>query len=130
MKHGLVRRIERLEKDPRWQPSPPPSAEDRLFRQKSEELLRTMDEQYAQLVCEDLQRSRGRPARWSGLTIAVLRRALDHVREGRPLAFPADLAQAYVDNPYAGSAAECLECRYKLPLGYYEQCPLCGGPVR
>ena len=129
MKHALANRIERLEKDPRMWPPPPPSAEDLLFRKKSQELLGDLDERYTQLVREDLRRRYGQATHWSGLTIALLSRVLDHVQEDRPLAFPAAVAQVYVDDPSAGDAAACLECRYKLPLRYFERCPLCGGPV-
>jgi hypothetical protein len=127
MKRALVKRIERLENDPRWLPPPPPSADDLLLRKKSQELLAGLGGEYARLVEDGLKRNQ--PARWSGLTVAFFSRVLDHVQEGRPLAFPAVVAQVYVDNPTAGDAAACLGCHYKLPWGYFTRCPLCSEPV-
>ena len=50
MQRSLLKRVERLEKDPRWQPPPPPSAASRLFQEKTQELLRQIDERYARLI--------------------------------------------------------------------------------
>jgi hypothetical protein len=111
--------VERLERDPGWQPPPPPSAADRLFRKKAQQLMREVDERYTRLVVADLQRNSHDPERWSGLTVEFLLRAADHVREGLPLAFPAAVAEAYVSNPHAGHATACHQCRYKLPSAYF-----------
>ena len=129
MKRALIARVERLENDRRALPSPEPTAADRLFRKKSQELLAGLGEQYARFVSDDLERNPSQPACWSGLTLALFSRVIDHIHEGRPLAFPAVVAQAYVDNPQAGDIAACLGCRYKLPRGFFARCPLCGEPV-
>ena len=130
MQRSLLKRVEGLENDPRFQPPPPPSAADRLFQQKAQELLREIDERYARLVTEDLQRNAHQPCRWSGLTIEFLLRVDDHIREGRPLAFPAAVAEAYVGHGYAGHDVACNQCRFKLPRAYFKLCPVCGGQVR
>jgi hypothetical protein len=129
VQRSLLKRVERLERDPRWQPPPPPSAVDELFRKRARQLMREVDERYTRLVVADLQRNARDPEHWSGLTVEFLMRAADHVREGLPLAFPASLAEAYLGNPHAGHAAACEKCRYKLPMGYFELCPVCGGHV-
>jgi hypothetical protein len=102
---------------------------DQLLRNKAQQLMREVDERYTQLVVADLQRNSRDPEHWSGLTVEFLMRAADHVRDGLPLAFPASLAEAYLGNPHAGHAAACQQCRYKLPVGYFELCPVCGGRV-
>ena len=129
VQRSLLKRVERLERDPRWQPPPPPSAADRLFRKKAQQLMREIDKRYTRLVVADLQRNSRDPGRWSGLTVEFLMRAADHVREGLPLAFPAAVAEAYLSNPYAGHATACQHCRYKLPSAYFKLCPVCGAPV-
>jgi hypothetical protein len=126
---SLLKRVERLEQNPNWQPPPPPSAADRLFREKSQDLLREIDERYARLIREDLQHHFRAPDHWSGLTVELLVRVADHVTKGLPLAFPAAVAAAYLGNPYAGHEAACNQCRYKLPWGYFKLCPVCGGQV-
>ena len=94
VQRSLLKRVERLERDPRWQPPPPPSAADRLFRKKAQQLMREIDKRYTRLVAADLQRNSHDPGRWSGLTVEFLLRAADHVRECLPLAFPAAVAEA------------------------------------
>lgn len=129
MHRSLLKRVEQLENDPRFQPPPPPSAADRLFREKSQELLRAIDKRYARLIGEDLQRNPLQPHGWSGLRVEFLVRVVGHVCEERPLAFPAAVAAAYLGNPYAGHGAACNQCGYKLPWGYFKLCPVCGGQV-
>ena len=127
MQRRLLMRVERLEKDPCFRQPPPPSARDRLFRKKLRELLRKIDERYARMVTEDFKR--GSFKLWTGPTLEFLIRVRDHVAEGRPLAFPAAVAEVYVGDPFAGNAAVCRQCRYKLPAAHFKQCPLCGGQV-
>jgi hypothetical protein len=129
VQRSLLKRVERLERDPRWQPPPPPTGADLLFRKKAQQLLREVDERYARLVVADLQRNSHDPGRWSGLTVEFLMRAADHVRGGLPLAFPAAVAEAYLSNPHAGHATACQQCRYKLPSAYFKLCPVCDAPV-
>jgi hypothetical protein len=61
--------------------------------------------------------------------MAILTRVQDHVRENRPLAFSSELAEAYLENSYAGHEVECPGCRFKLPRGYFKLCPVCSGDV-
>ena len=131
MKRLLCRRVERLEKNARFQPSAPDGAEDLQYWQMVEKLLLQMDAKYVTLVKEDLDGGRGRDLRqYSQLTMAVLDRALDHMEIGSPLALPAAVAEAYMANPNAGNSASCLQCRYRLPRASFRLCPLCGGLVR
>jgi hypothetical protein len=104
------------------------STPSRLLREKVQKLLREIDERYARLIRKDLQRNL-KPHDWSGLTFEFLVRVVDHVCEGLPLAFPAAVAEAYLENPHAGNATSCQQCRYKLPPCYFKLCPACGGPV-
>ena len=126
MRRTLLDRLEKLEKHPRLQLPPPPSAEDLLFQEKRRELLGQMDPKYAKIICEDM-----RPGgAWSALTMAFICRLFDHLEQGTPLAFPAAVAEAYLLNPKAGEDGECEACGYKLPLELSPMCPVCGrGPV-
>ena len=128
MKRSLGKRVERLERERRFQAPPPPSAKDLQLWPMVRELLRQLDEKYATLVQEDL--ARGNTRQFSALTMAVASRVADHLEEGRPLAFPQAVAAAYVENPDAGEDASCPDCRYRLPWGYFKLCPVCGGQVR
>jgi hypothetical protein len=131
VKGSLDKRVERLEKSRRFQPPPPPpGARDLKFRSKAQELMGQLEGKYATLFTEDLARGAGNPRQYSGLTMAILKRVLDHLEEGRPLAFPPAVAAAYVENPDAGESASCQDCRYRLPWGYFKLCPVCGGQVR
>ena len=127
MKRSLGKRVERLERERRFQAPPPPSAKDLHFWPMAQELLRQLDQKYATLVQEDF--ARGDPRQFSALTMAVASRVLDHLEEDRPLAFPPAVAAAYVENPDARESASCQDCRYRLPWGYFKLCPLCGGQV-
>jgi hypothetical protein len=103
VQRSLLKRVERLERDPRWQPPPPPSAADRLFRKKAQQLMREVDERYTRLVVADLQRNSHDPGRWSGLTVEFLLRAADHVREGLPWRFPPQLPKPTRATPMPGT---------------------------
>ncbi len=129
MQRSLLKRVERLEKNPRFQPPPPPSPADRLFLEKAQELTRKIDERYGRLVAEVLQSNFHEPSPARGLAFEFLMRVREHVREGRPLAFPAVVAEVYLSNPYAGNGVSCQQCRFTLPLGYFKLCPVCGGQV-
>jgi hypothetical protein len=122
MRRALMKRLEKLENNPRWQPPPPPSAEDLLYREKLRELLSGMEQKYAEIVYQDLAPG----GEWSAFTSAVMSRLFDHLERGTPLAFPAAVAETYLLNPKAGYDAECEECGYKLPLGPFTTCPVCG----
>ena len=129
MKASLLRRIEKLEQNPRWQPPPPPTAQDRLYWKKLEQLLSEIDDKYACLIRADLKRAPRDMQQWSGLAQEFDCRVLDHVSYGTPLAFPPAVAEAYWENPSAGSSASCQRCHYRLPRGYFKLCPLCNGVV-
>ena len=128
MRSALEKRLRVLEDNPLLRPpSPPePSASDLLSRQKAQEFLDQLDEKYIALMNEDAGRS---PQEWSNLTLAVLSRVQDHLRENRPLAFPVEVADIYLAETWVGDDAWCTACRYKLPRGYFKLCPLCGGQV-
>ncbi|PWU03905.1 MAG: hypothetical protein C5B51_17950 [Terriglobia bacterium] len=129
MRHSLVKRVERLEKQARLQTRvvPPESnREERLFQEKADELLSRIDEKYARLIREGCSAD---PAEWSHLAVTFFKRVLDHVHEDRPLAFPTGVAEAYLRDPCAGAAVSCKSCRYKLPAGHFTECPVCGGFV-
>jgi hypothetical protein len=130
MERSLLKRVERLEKDRRWQVGPAPSPADQLFRKKVNELLAAVDERYARLVTDDLDRNARQPESWSEFTLEFLVRVSDHVQKGLPLAFPPAVAEAYLRNPYAGNEAACEGCHYELPLLYFQLCPVCGEPVK
>ena len=131
VKRSLLKRVERLERDPRWRAPPPPSAEDQLLWKKAQELLRRIDPNDARSIGEDLGPARGlhQPSQWSGVTMTFMSRVLDHIQEGTPLAFPADVAEVYRENPDAKENDSCRTCRYKLPSRYFQVCPVCGGPL-
>lgn len=125
---SLAKRVKRLEKDPCFQPPPPPTAKDLLFDQKARELLNMVDEKFGLIVVEELNKI-GSLDYVSPITVAMIEVVEDHVNEGRPLAFPNVVAEAFM-SPYMGEKAACLECRYRLPPRAFKVCPLCGGKVR
>jgi hypothetical protein len=55
------------------------------------------------------------PAEWD--TNSVLTRQISSETRLRPECRTA----CYMGNPYAGHAAACQQCRYKLPVGYFER---------
>jgi hypothetical protein len=126
MKTSLLRRIEQLEKNPRWQPPAPPTEQDRLFWKLQEQLLSKIDDKYARLVRADLPK---RTKLWSELTWAFVNRVTDHLSQGTPLAFPSAVAEVHLENPKAGESATCQQCHYGLPRSYFKFCPLCNGAV-
>jgi hypothetical protein len=44
-------------------------------------------------------------------------------------AMPPEVAEVYMANPDALPLHDCEDCGYKLPHGYFESCPLCGGRI-
>jgi hypothetical protein len=65
------------------------------------------------------------------LASGAVRIVLDHLYFGRPLVFPPEVRQAYID---AGERietplADCEHCGYPLPRSF-SACPLCGGRVK
>jgi hypothetical protein len=75
--------------------------------------------------------SEGRDLPWTTdfiLVGAMTRVALQHIHQGRPLAFPEEVIRAYIE---AGEALEtplfeCEDCGFGLPRSL-PRCPLCGG---
>src|SRR5262249_3080774 len=116
---------EKVGKKAYCQRSPPRTAEELLFQQKSLELLGQMDQSYVEAINRDLQRS-DPSKRWSMLTLAFYCRVKDHLQDGTPLAFPAAVAKAYVLNPDVNDTDVCRECDYRLPRGHFTLCPVCG----
>jgi hypothetical protein len=126
-RRSLERRLAVLAKDRRFQPPPSPSPEDLLLEQKIPELLDQMNPAYGNRVKEEM---RSRPLReYSDFALAVLKIAMEHVTENRPLAFPDVVAEVYLRDEHAHAGVECRSCRYRLPLLHFSQCPLCGGEV-
>jgi hypothetical protein len=46
-----------------------------------------------------------------------------------PFALPETLADAYQARGYVSSNDECAACGFRVPIDWYEHCPLCAGPV-
>lgn len=122
-KGSLERRLVHLEANPLWQPRPPRTAEDLLFREKLQEILQKIDPNYSRLVYGDLNHGSDVQAlrQYSALTLAVMSRVADHVRM---------VAQAYLENPFSPEGEVCRSCGYELPKMCFRQCPICGGTVR
>ena len=56
--------------------------------------------------------------------------AFKGVRPEVALAMPPLAAQVYLDHPDAMPLNDCCEaCGYRVPVKYFEACPLCGGRV-
>ena len=85
MNPSLARRVQQLEQRFHVVGPPPPTAEDLLFHEKLEELLVQMDEKHTGVVREDFAHP---VSEASELTLAVCQRAIDHIRQNTPLAFP------------------------------------------
>ena len=116
-----------LEKQRRSQVAPPPSAIEILFAEKLYELLGTMNPKHAQPVAKELDANGVEGC--SDFTMEVLRTVIYHVDEGRPLAFPDAVAEAYLHGKKVPGRAICMDCRYWLPAGHFTLCPLCNGNV-
>src|SRR5580704_16609853 len=125
-RRSLERRCAALAGVPRFQPPASPTPEDLLFGQKVQELLDQINPEYGNRVREEMG---SRPmCEYSDFTIEVLRTAMEHVTEQRPLAFPAAVAEVYLRNERTHAGRECRSCRYRLPLFHFRLCPLCGEP--
>lgn len=125
MRRCVARRVQRLEVHfrPRRLEARPPSAEDLLFNAKLRELLLQMDAKYTDVVLEDFKHPLSEA---SDLTLAVCKRARDHIRENTPLAFPKEVAEVYLSSKVK-SDTRCWGCRYEVPAASFKACPLCGG---
>ena len=124
MNPSFARRIQKLEERfPAVQPAPP-SAEDLLFQEKLGELLAQMDEKHASVVQEDLAHPLSEA---TDLTLALCLRTLDHIRQNTPLAFPREVAEAYLRGKVS-SETKCQGCRYSVPASF-KACPVCSGRV-
>jgi hypothetical protein len=43
---------------------------------------------------------------------------------------PPEVAQIYIDHPDAIALNNCCEdCGYRVPVKYFQSCPLCGGAL-
>ena len=123
MNPSLARRVQQLEQRFHVVEPPPLTAEDLLFHEKLEELLALMDEKHAAVVLEDLAHPIHEA---SELTLAVCRRAMDHIGQNTPLAFPGEVAEVYLSRTVSFET-ECEGCGYSVPDGSFRVCPLCGG---
>jgi rubrerythrin len=123
MNPSLARRVQQLEQRFHVVPPPPPSAEDLLFQKKLGELVAQMDEKHKGIVVEDFAHPLSEA---SELTLAVCQRAMDHIRQNTPLAFPREVAEVYLSRKVS-SETECKECGYSVPAASFRVCPLCGG---
>jgi hypothetical protein len=125
MRRCVAGRVQRLEVHfrPRRIEARPPSAEDLLFRAKLRELLLKMDAKYTGVVLEDFKHPLSEA---SNLTLAVCKRARDHIRQNTPLAFPKEVAEVYLSRKVR-SDTRCWGCGYSVPAASFTACPLCGG---
>jgi rubrerythrin len=123
MNHSLARRVQQLEQRFHVAPPPPPSAEDLLFQKKLGELVEQMDEKHKGVVLEDFARPLSEA---SNLTMAVCKRAIDHISQNTPLAFPREVAEVYLSGKVR-SETNCQGCGYSVPAATFKACPLCGG---
>ena len=123
MNHSLARRVQQLEQRFHVDPPPPPSAEDLLFQKKLGELVEQMDEKHKGIVLEDFARPLSEA---SNLTMAVCKRAIDHISQNTPLAFPREVAEVYL-SANVRSETKCQGCGYSVPAATFKACPLCGG---
>ena len=103
----------------------------------------SMSEEHARLVVEAYA------AGWQYVTSAgyrmpaanLLRRCLEALHRSdqhwpdsaiRPevaLAMPPEVAEVYLQHQHALPLHDCEACGYRVPHGFFEQCPLCGGRV-
>jgi len=123
MNPSLARRVQQLEQRFHVVPPPPPSAEDLLFQKKLGELVEQMDEKHKGIVLEDFARPLSEA---SDLTMAVCKRAIDHISQNTPLAFPREVAEVYLSGKVR-SETKCQGCGYSVPAASFRVCPLCGG---
>ncbi len=123
MNPSLARRVQQLEQRFHVVQPPPPSAEDLLFQKKLGELLAQMDEKHAGIVLEDLAHPLSEASK---LTMAVCKRAIDHISQNTPLAFPREVAEVYLSRKVS-SETKCEGCGYSVPAASFSVCPLCGG---
>jgi hypothetical protein len=121
---SLVKRVQQLERRFDAVQPPPPSAEDLLFQKKIRELLDQMDEKHRGIVQADFAHPLSEA---SILTMAVCRRAIDHIRQSTPLAFPREVAEVYLSRKVGYDETACQGCGYAVPAASFEACPLCGG---
>jgi len=96
-------------------------------REKLYELLNLMNPKYAEPVANELDANGVEGC--SDFTMEVLKTVIYHVEEGRPLAFPDAVAEAYLQGKKVPGRALCIDCRYWLPNGYFTICPVCNGRV-
>jgi len=123
MNPSLARRVQQLEQRFHVVQPPPPTAEDLLFQKKLGELVAQMDDKHKCIVMEDL----AHPLREaSELTLAVCQRAMEHIRQNTPLAFPREVAEVYLSGKVR-SETKCQGCGYSVPAASFRVCPLCGG---
>jgi rubrerythrin len=123
MNPSLARRVQQLEQRFHVVDPPPPTAEDLLFHEKLGEPLVQMDEKHTDVVREDFAHP---VSEASELTLAVCQRAIDHIRQNTPLAFPKEVAEVYLSRKVS-SETECEGCGYTVPAASFRVCPLCGG---
>ena len=121
------RRLMLLEKERRFLVAPPPSAIEILFAEKLFELLGLINPKYAEPVAKELDANGVEGC--SDFTMEVLKTVIYHVEERRPLSFPDAVAEVYLHGKKAPGRAICMDCRYWLPVGHFEECPVCGGRV-
>jgi hypothetical protein len=123
MNPSLARRVQQLEQRFHVVPPTPPSAEDLLFQKKLGELVEQMDEKHKGIVLGDFARPLSEA---SNLTMAVCKRAIDHISQNAPLAFPREVAEVYLSGNVR-SETNCQECGYAVPAACFRVCPLCSG---
>lgn len=131
MRH-LERRVRRLESILLPRPYKPTEEESRC-EQASQELLSRMDDADAQEILEELRmiqtnRAQGQEVVWSKLFHGFWWIVKAHVRKGRPLEYPANVARMFRIYPgHEIHTLVCTSCNYCFPDNDVQyRCPLCG----
>jgi hypothetical protein len=106
-------------------------------------MLESMSEEHAVMVAEAYAQGLhdAKHPDWGSPAGTLLRRCLDAlwrrpadwpdslIRPEVALAMPPVVAEVYFQDPNALPLHECEDCGYRLPLRYFQACPLCGGRV-
>jgi hypothetical protein len=134
LEKGVAKTWAKYEEGRRWR------EEIEVRRQAAWEIMRpTMSDEHAFMVVEAYaagSEGYGTPAG------TLLQRCLDAMSRSQrkewpysqippevTLAMPPEVAEVYLAHPDALPFHDCEDCGYKLPHGYFESCPLCGGRI-
>lgn len=149
MKRSWLRRLERLEARVAASGPRRRTEEEDRYTEVATLLLQQMNGEHARILLEEVELAAraevegSGPNPWSAFRWAFHDVIEQHIRRGRPLALPAEVAAIYLTDNNAEPLQHCEGCGYALPVSenapfakppridraYFEQCPLCGGNV-